>query len=249
MQRNEVVLVTGGAKRVGAVISRRLHGEGKHVVVHYHRSAESAEALVRDLNAQRPHSAACIGGDLLDTAGLDDLAARAIACFGRIDGLINNASSFHPATLGQIDEAHWTDLIGTNLKAPLFLTQALASQLRLNKGFVINITDIHAERPLRDYLVYTVAKAGLAGLTRSLALELSPDVRVNAVAPGPVLWPDESEIDTFNAAERSRIVAQTMLKRAGTPEDVADAVCFLACHAPYVTGHILPVDGGRHAYL
>lgn len=249
MQRNEVVLVTGGAKRVGAVISRRLHAEGKRLVVHYHRSADAAEALVRELNAMRAESAACVGGNLLDTPGLDDLASQAIACFGRVDGLVNNASSFHPGTLGQVDEAHWADLIGTNLKAPLFLTQALAVQLRQHKGFVINITDIHAERPLRDYLVYTVAKAGLAGLTRSLALELSPDVRVNAVAPGPVLWPDENEIDTFDTAERSRIVAQTMLKRAGTPEDVADAVCFLACHAPYVTGHILPVDGGRHAYL
>jgi pteridine reductase len=248
-KRNEVVLVTGGAKRVGAVISRRLHGEGKHVVVHYHRSADAAKALVSDLNAQRPNSAACVSGDLLDTAALNDLAERALQCFGRIDGLVNNASSFHPGTLGHVDEAHWTDLIGTNLKAPLFLTQALATQLRANKGFVINITDIHADRPLRDYLVYTVAKAGLAGLTRSLALELSPDVRVNAVAPGPVLWPDEGEIDTFNAAERTRIIDQTMLKRAGTPEDVADAVCFLACNAPYVTGHILPVDGGRHAYL
>jgi pteridine reductase len=187
--------------------------------------------------------------DLSDMQQVKNFCADVLRTTTRLDGLVNNASSFHPATLGHIDEAHWTDLIGTNLKAPLFLTQALASQLRLNKGFVINITDIHAERPLRDYLVYTVAKAGLAGLTRSLALELSPDVRVNAVAPGPVLWPDESEIDTFNAAERSRIVAQTMLKRAGTPEDVADAVCFLACHAPYVTGHILPVDGGRHAYL
>jgi len=249
MTRNEVVLVTGGAKRVGAVITRSLHAEGKRVVVHYHRSAAAAEELVAKLNRDRPGSAALIDGDLLDTAALPALAARAVACFGRIDGLVNNASSFHPGSIGAIDEAHWTDLIGTNLKAPLFLTQALAPQLREHRGFVINITDIHAERPLRDYLLYTVAKAGLAGLTRSLALELSPEVRVNAVAPGPVLWPEESEVDTFDAAERDRIVAQTMLKRAGSPEDVADAVCFLACHAPYVTGHILPVDGGRHAYL
>ena len=249
MTRNEVVLVTGGAKRVGAVISRSLHNEGKRVIVHYHRSAAAAEALVNALNADRPGSAAMISGDLLDTAALPALAERAIACFGRIDGLVNNASSFHPGRIGTVDEAHWVDLIGTNLKAPLFLTQALTPQLREHRGFVINITDIHAERPLRDYLVYTVAKAGLAGLTRSLALELSPEVRVNAVAPGPVLWPDDGEIDTFDSSERQRIVAQTMLKRAGTPEDVADAVCYLACHAPYVTGHILPVDGGRHAYL
>ncbi len=249
MTRNEVVLVTGGAKRVGAVITRGLHKEGKRLVVHYHRSEAAAKELVAALNRERPGSAALVDGDLLDTAALPALAARAVACFGRIDGLVNNASSFHPGSLGSIDEAHWADLIGTNLKAPLFLTQALAPQLREHRGFVINITDIHAERPLRNYLVYTVAKAGLSGLTRSLALELSPEVRVNAVAPGPVLWPDESEVDTFNAAERDRIVAQTMLKRAGSPEDVADAVCYLACHAPYVTGHILPVDGGRHAYL
>jgi pteridine reductase len=249
MTRNEVVLVTGGAKRVGAVISRGLHAEGKRVVIHYHRSAAAAEALADALNSIRPDSAALVDGDLLDIANLPALADRAIARFGRIDGLVNNASSFHPASLGSIDETHWADLIGTNLKAPLFLTQALAPQLREHHGFVINITDIHAERPLRNYLVYTVAKAGLAGLTRSLALELSPEVRVNAVAPGPVLWPDDSDIDTFDAAERQRIVAQTMLKRAGTPEDVADAVCYLACHAHFVTGHILPVDGGRHAYL
>jgi pteridine reductase len=249
MTRNEVVLVTGGAKRVGAVITRALHAEGKRVVVHYHRSAAAAEALVGALNDARPGSAALVQGDLLATADLTALAARAVACFGRIDGLVNNASSFHPGRIGTVDEAHWADLIGTNLKAPLFLTQALAAQLREHRGFVINITDIHAERPLRDYLVYTVAKAGLAGLTRALALELSPEVRVNAVAPGPVLWPEETGTDTFDAAERSRIVSQTMLKRAGTPEDVADAVCFLACHAPYITGHILPVDGGRHAHL
>lgn len=249
MLRNEVVLITGGAKRVGAVITRRLHAEGKRVVVHYHRSSAAAEDLINSLNQQRPGSAAMVGADLLDIGALTDLAERATACFGRIDGLVNNASSFHPGRIGAIDEAHWTDLIGTNLKAPLFLTQALAPQLRMHRGCVINITDIHAERPLRDYLVYTVAKAGLAGLTRALALELSPEVRVNAVAPGPVLWPEEHEVDTFDSAERSRIVGQTMLKRAGTPEDVADAVCFLACNAPYVTGHILPVDGGRHAYL
>lgn len=249
MERNEVVLVTGGAKRVGAVISRGLHAEGKRVVVHYHRSAAAAEELVAGMNRVRPGSAAMIRADLLDTAALPALAQRAVDCFGRIDGLVNNASSFHPGTIGSIDEAHWTDLIGTNLKAPLFLAQALAPQLRMNHGFIINITDIHAERPLREYLVYTVAKAGLAGLTRALALELSPEVRVNAVAPGPVLWPDEALAGAFNHAERDRIVRQTMLKRAGSPEDVADAVRWLACHAPYVTGHILPVDGGRHAHL
>ena len=252
MTESGVVLVTGGAKRVGAVISRRLHAEGKRVVVHYHRSAEAAKELVAALNRERADSAALVSGDLLATPALATLAQRALDCFGRIDGLVNNASSFHPSHIGSIDEAQWDDLIGTNLKAPLFLVQALAPQLRLHRGFVINITDIHAELPLHDHLVYTVAKAGLNGLTRALALELSPEVRVNAVAPGPVLWPDQNggeSIDLFDPAERQRIVRQTMLKRAGTPEDVADAVCFLACHAPYVTGHVLPVDGGRHAHL
>lgn len=249
MARDEVVLVTGGGKRVGAVITRGLHAEGKRVVVHYHRSQAAAEELVATLNRERAGSAALIDGDLRETAALPALAERAIACFGRIDGLVNNASSFHAAGIDRVDEAHWSDLIGTNLKAPLFLTQALAAQLREHHGFVINITDIHAERPLRDHLVYSVAKAGLTGLTRALALELGPEVRVNAVAPGPVLWPDDDASDTFDAAERQRIVGQTLLKRAGSPEDVADAVCWLACHAPFVTGHILPVDGGRHAYL
>lgn len=249
MQRPEVVLVTGGAKRVGAVISRKLHSQGKHVVVHYHRSRDAAEGLVRDLNQLRPQSAAMVSADLLDLNSIEQLAKDATQCFGRIDGLVNNASSFFPTKFGEVTENHWFDLIGTNLKAPLFLTQALSQELSSHKGFVINITDIHADRPLREHLVYTVAKAGLAGLTKSLALELSPNVRVNAVAPGPVLWPEEDILDTFNHAERERIVRQTMLKRAGTPEDVADAVVYLACHAPYVTGHILPVDGGRHAYL
>lgn len=245
--QGKVVLISGGAKRVGAAICRRLHGEGANLMIHYRSSAAEAEALRDELNRQRPDSAALVQGDLHDIDRLPELVAATVRRFGRLDVLINNASSFYPTMVGEIAEKDWYDLIGTNLKAPLFLSQAAAKTLRHHHGCIVNITDIHAERPMKSYVVYSIAKAGLVGLTKSLAHELGPEVRVNAVAPGPIMWPEEDP--TFDDQERRRIVAHTLLKREGSPDDVARAVLFLVKDAPYVTGVILPVDGGRSASL
>ncbi|MBK1680295.1 pteridine reductase [Rhodocyclus tenuis] len=242
----EVVLVTGAAKRVGSAIVRELHAAGARVIIHYRSAASAADALASELNALRPDSAACVQADLLDIGGLPQLIDAAVSHFGRLDALVNNASSFFATPLGSIDETAWNDLVGSNLKAPLFLTQAAAAQLIAARGAVVNITDIHAERPLAGYPLYCVAKAGLLGLTRALAIELAPAVRVNAVAPGPILWPDDG---AFPGDERQHIVDHTLLKREGSPDDIARAVRFLLADAPYVTGQVINVDGGRSAHL
>ena len=239
----KAVLVTGGARRVGAAIVRRLHAAGAHVVVHYRLSAADAHALRDELNARRSGSITLLAGDLLDAGGLPDLLARAVASAGRLDALVNNASTFYPTPVGECGAREWDDLVGTNLKAPLFLSQAAAPELRRNRGAIVNIVDIHAEFPLAGYVVYNVAKAGLVALTRSLARELGPDVRVNAVAPGTILWPEDAT--WRDEAERERIVEQTALKRIGDPDDIARTVEFLLAGAPYVTGQVLAVDGGR----
>ena len=241
--QGKVVLITGGAKRVGAAICRRLHGAGADLMLHYRASAGEARLLQAELNGIRGDSVALVQADLLELAQLPALVERTLGTYGRLDALVNNASSFHPTPIGEIDAADWDDLMGTNLKAPLFLSQAAAPALRKAHGAIVNITDIHADRPLKNYVVYSAAKAGLAGLTRSLARELAPEVRVNAVAPGPILWPDD---DQFDELSRQRIVSQTPLKREGTPEDIARAVHFLLYDAPYVTGETIAVDGGRH---
>lgn len=241
-----VILVTGAARRVGAAIARELHAQGGRIALHYRRSADEAAALAAELNAVRPDSAAIAGADLGQDGGPEALAAAVLDRFGRLDGLVNNASSFFATPLGSIDPAAWSDLIGSNLKGPLFLTQALAPALRATRGAVVNIVDIHAERPLRNYAVYCAAKAGLAGLTRALALELAPAVRVNGVSPGPIEWPED---DQFSAAERERVVRHTLLQREGNPGDIARTVRFLLFDAAYVTGQILAVDGGRSAHL
>lgn len=245
--QGKVVLITGGAKRVGAAICRRLHGAGANLLIHYRSSAAEAEALRDELNRVRPESAALIQADLNQIDRLPELVAAAKARYGRLDVLINNASSFYPTAVGEICEKDWQDLIGSNLKAPLFLSQAAAECLRHSHGCIVNITDIHAERPMKSYVVYSIAKAGLVALTKSLAHELGPEVRVNAVAPGPIMWPEEDP--TFDDEERRRIIAHTLLKRAGSPDDIARAVAFLIKDAPYVTGTVLPVDGGRSASL
>lgn len=242
----KTVLVTGAAKRVGRAIAEDLHAAGANLVVHYRHARQDAESMVEAMNAARPGSAICCQADLQDSAALSALVGEAVARFGRLDGLVNNASSFFPTPLGRIDEAAWDDLIGSNLKAPLFLTQAAAPYLAAAQGAVVNITDIHAERPLAGYPLYCAAKAGLLGLTRALAVELAPAVRVNAVAPGPILWPEER---VFGDAERDRIVAHTLLKHAGDPQDIARTVRFLLNDAPYVTGQVINVDGGRTAHL
>ncbi len=235
------VLVTGGARRLGAEIARTLHRAGASVVIHYHRSRDEAEALVKELCGQRPASAVAYAADLLRTADLSALVCATISAFGRLDVLVNNASSFYPTPVGEITETQFDDLIGTNLKAPLFLAQAAAAELRLRKGLVLNLVDIHASRPLKRHPVYCAAKAGLTMLTQSLARELAPHVRVNGIAPGPVMWPDGA----MDSELKERILDRTALKRMGSPGDIAQAALFFAAHAPYVTGQILAVDGGR----
>lgn len=243
--QGKVILVTGAARRVGRAIVRHLHHCGASVVLHYRAAAADADALVAEFNATRPRSALAVQADLLDTAALPLLVADVQACFGRLDGLVNNASSFFPTKLGTIDEADWNDLVGSNFKAPLFLSQAAAPALRESAGAIVNITDVHAERPLKGYPLYSAAKGALLTLTRALAVELAPEVRVNAVAPGPILWPDDGQ---FDDAARVDIVRHTLLQREGRPEDIAGAVAYLLA-APYVTGQVINVDGGRTAYL
>ena len=242
----KTVLVTGAAKRVGSAIARELHAAGANVMLHYRTATVDAESMAREFNTLRPASAACLQADLLDITQLPLLVAATIARFGRLDALVNNASSFFATPLGEIDLAAWNDLIGTNLKAPLFLTQAAAPHLRATRGAVVNITDIHAERPLAAYPLYCAAKAGLLGLTRALAIELAPEVRVNAVAPGPILWPDDA---AFDGAARDAIVAHTLLQREGSPQEIARTVRFLLDDAAYVTGQVINVDGGRTTHL
>jgi len=237
--------VTGGARRVGAAIARRLHAAGASVVLHYRDSAADADRLAAELNALRANSAATVKAELLAPIAPRALVAAALDGFGRLDVLVNNASSFFPVALGAIEASHWEELIGSNLRAPLFLSQEAAPHLAKAQGAIVNIVDIHAERPLKGYPVYSIAKAGLAALTRSLALELAPRVRVNGVAPGAIAWPEDGQ---FEPAERERVIATTPLGRTGTAEDIAQAVHFLAS-APYVTGQILAVDGGRSIFL
>ena len=247
MTNAPVVLVTGAARRVGAEIVRSLHEAGARVAIHYHSSAAAANDLAARLNAARADSAATFAADLLDIAALPRLVEGVVAHFGRLDALVNNASSFYATKVGAVDTAAWDDLIGSNLKAPLFLSQAAAAQLDRAGGCIVNITDIHAERPLKGYPVYCAAKAGLLGLTRALALELGPRVRVNAVAPGPIEWPQGT--NDFPPEARTAIIAHTLLKRVGSPADIAQAVKYLIFDAPYVTGQVINVDGGRTAHL
>ncbi|QJR12480.1 Glucose 1-dehydrogenase [Usitatibacter rugosus] len=242
-----VVLVTGAARRIGRAIAMTLHAAGARVILHCHHSCDEAETLAAELDAVRASSAAVVSADLLDAAGLPDMIGIAASTFGRLDGLVNNASSFHATPMGSIGAREWDDLVGTNLRAPLLLAQAAAPHLRKARGAIVNIVDIHAERPLRDFAVYTVAKGGLAALTRSLAVELAPEVRVNGVAPGAILWPEDGK--HFSGSERARIEAQTPLGRIGNPADVAGAVKYLLLDAPFVTGQILAVDGGRSLSL
>ena len=241
------ILITGAARRVGASIARTLHGVGTNVIVHCNHSRADADALVSELNHARALSAAVVQGDLLATNALAGLVVQAHSCFGRLDGPVNNASTFYSTPIGTIDEDHWNELMGSNLKAPLWLSQAAAPYLREQHGAIVNIVDIHVDRPLKDFVVYNAAKAGLAGLTRSLALDLGPDIRVNGVSPGAIMWPDDDA--SYPPEERERIIQQTPLKRIGSAEDIASAVKYLMLDATYVTGQILAVDGGREIAL
>lgn len=245
--QNKVVLITGGAKRVGATICRELHAHGANLMIHYNTSKQEAKALQAELNLQRADSVSIIQGNLLNMAVVSSLISETTKRFDKLDILINNASTYEPTDIGNINEENWHDLVGSNLKAPMFLAQAAAPTLKKHHGCIINITDMHIENPKKGYVVYSVAKAGLVTLTKSLANELSPEVRVNAVAPGPVLWPENNP--QFDEVYRQRVISQTLLKRVGEPTDVAKAVKFLAADAPFITGHVLTVDGGRSLNL
>lgn len=238
-----VVLVTGAAKRIGASIARRLHASGYAVVIHFSTSSDEANALVKELNQSRKNSAACLQGDLCDKDSVQNLAVQSVAIWGRLDLLVNNASSFYPTPLGEITEEDWSSLVGSNVKGPLFLSQALTPALTKSKGSVINMIDMHIDRPLPKHSVYLLAKAGLASLTRSMAIDLAPNVRVNGIAPGAILWP-EREMDE---KDKKRLLDSVPLRQLGNPEDIAETLMFLVA-APYITGQIIYVDGGRSLY-
>ncbi|MBB5212983.1 pteridine reductase [Microbulbifer hydrolyticus] len=233
-------LITGAAARLGRAIAEELHRDHQ-VVIHYRRSAEAAQTLAANLNARRPGSAATVQSDLGSATDCDNLASAALACFGELSVLVNNASAFYPTPIGEADEQQWDELMGSNLKAPFFLSQALAPALAEQRGCIVNLADIHAEKPMPTHTVYCAAKAGLAMLTKSLARELAPQVRVNGVAPGAILWP-EQESEGYN---KEQILARIPMQRSGDPSDIARTVRFLAVDAPYITGQIIAVDGGR----
>ncbi|WP_265947333.1 pteridine reductase [Dechloromonas sp. A34] len=241
------VLVTGASRRVGAAIVRELHQAGLNVAIHYRHSAAPAAALADELNALRPASAAIFAADLDCLEDIPGLVDAVISRFGGLFALVNNASTFFPTPVGSVDAAIWDNLLSSNLRAPFFLAQAAAPHLKASGGSIVNITDIHAERPLAGFPVYCAAKGGLLNLTRALAIELAPAIRANAVAPGAIDWPEDRA--AFSPKEQAAIVEHTLLKRVGTPRDVARAVKFLILDAPYVTGQVLNIDGGRSAHL
>jgi pteridine reductase len=235
------VLVTGAARRVGAVIAAAFHAAGARVAIHYRSSAPDAQALALRLNGARADSARTFRADLADASACEMLVTEVVRAFGRLDVLVNNASTFYPTPVGTITADQFDDLVGSNLRAPLFVSQAAAPELAKRSGLILNIGDIHGLRPLGGHAVYCAAKAGLLMLTRSLARELGPAIRVNAIAPGPVMWPERG----VDEGLRERIVARTALKRAGSADDVAKAALYFATGAPFVTGQVLAVDGGR----
>lgn len=234
-----VALVTGAGRRVGARIARELHAAGMSVAVHCHRSREDAERLREAFEAARPGSATVVAADLLESGAAEEVVAAVEERWGRLDVLVNNASSFYPTPIGEVTEAEWRDLVGSNLAAPFFLAQAAAPLLRAARGCIVNIADVYGHRPLAGHPVYSAAKAGLVMLTRALALDLGPEVRVNSISPGAVLWPENED------PERRRVIDAIALKRSGDPGDIARAALFLVRDAPYVTGQDLAVDGGR----
>ena len=239
--KGKVALITGAAHRIGAQVARLLHAEGADVAIHYRSSRDAAEALKASLERDRPESVRLLRADLLDTAALPRLIADVAGFRGRLDILVNNASSFYPTPLASASEQDWEALIGSNLKGPFFLTQAAAGLLREAGGVVVNLVDIHAQRPLKDHPIYSIAKAGNAMMVKSLARELGPEVRVNGIAPGAILWPEQGLSDDA----KREILSRTALERAGTPADIARTLLFLVRDADYVTGQILAVDGGR----
>lgn len=236
-----IALVTGAARRLGAAIARRLHAAGYDLALHYRHSAADMAALVAQLEAERPGSALALQADLAEYDRLPELVAHTLGRYGRLDALVNNASAFSPTPLGTITPADWDSQFLINARAPLILAQAAAPHLKAARGAIVNLVDIYAERPLRDHVVYCMSKAALVAATRALALELAPEVRVNAIAPGAILWPEEGKAE----AAKSALLARTPLARTGSEDDIADAVLWLLQGAGYTTGHVLPVEGGR----
>lgn len=241
----KVVLITGGAHRIGARLVRHLHEAGMNIVLHYRSSEKAAHELQAELHAQRPESVVLVRGDLTNIGVLSNLVYETTEAFGRLDVLINNASVFYPTPIGEATEKEWNDLVDTNLKAPFFLSQAAYPALKKSSGCIVNIADIYGDRPLKNYPIYSTAKAGLIMLTQSLARELGPDVRVNAIAPGVILWP-ENEMDDMT---KQRLINSTPLKRSGDPDDIARTVSFLVGDAGFITGQVIAVDGGRWVVL
>jgi len=241
--KSKAALVTGGARRIGAAIARTLHDAGMDLVIHFRHSAAEARSLADELNDTRPNSVVLVEGDLENSEDCATLAQQAIEAFGRMDALINNASAFFPTPIGEVTNDQWETLMGVNLKAPFFLSQACAKALASTHGAIINLTDIYAERPLPHHPVYSASKAGLVALTRSLAQELGPDVRVNAIAPGAIIWPESGDSEE----NQNEIIRRTPLGRLGEPQDIAGTVMFLLRDAPFITGQIINVDGGRSA--
>lgn len=239
----KVALITGAARRIGAEIGKQLHEAGMNIVLHYNSSEEEAISLCEQLNQRRKNSAAAIRADLQDAESGSALIKQAVKVWGGLDVLVNNASRFYRTQVGKVTEYAWDDLMNSNLRAPFFLAQAAAPFLTQTKGVIVNITDIHAERPMRDYAVYCISKSGLLMMTKALAKELGPDVRVNAVAPGSILWPEGE--NSLSQADKEKLIDRTSLLRQGSGEDIAKAVLFFVRDADYVTGQVLNVDGGR----
>lgn len=238
--KNLAVLVTGAAKRIGKQTATLLHKNGYNIVVHCNNSTDAADLFVQELNSIRPDSAKRVAADITNFEELESLARQSIDAFGRLDMLVNNASSFYPTKVNDVTESVWDDLMGTNLKAPFFLIKHLQDELNKNKGNVVNMVDIHADRPLKDYPVYCMAKAGLVMLTKSLSRELAPNIRVNGIAPGAILWHEND----LSEQDKQQVLSEIGLARLGSPEDIAEAILYMS-KASYVTGQILAVDGGR----
>ena len=239
-ENNPVVLITGSAHRIGACTARHMHQQGFRIIIHYHSSAAAAQELVSELNRQTANSADLLQANLTNPGEIEQLAEQAVQCFGQVDALVNNASLFFPTPMGEVTLTQWDKLVNTNLRAPFFLAQALHPELKRTKGCVINITDVYGHRPLQDHPVYSMTKAGLIMLTKSLAKEMGPDVRVNAVSPGAIIWPDND----LSEERKNEILGNTSLKRIGGPDDIAETIAFLAS-ADYISGQVIAVDGGR----
>ncbi len=240
-ETQKVALVTGSARRIGAGIARHLHAHGYRVAVHANQSLEELQSLAFDLESERAGSVLAVQADLRDLSELPDMVEQVVSHFGRLDALVNNASNFYPTPLGQITPEQWDDLFAVNARAPLFLAQAAAPHLVRQRGAIVNLTDLHATQPLREHPVYSSAKAALEMVTRSLALEMAPHVRVNAVAPGAILWPEQGKSE----AAKQKLMERTPMARLGTPHEIAAAVRWLLDDAGYLTGEVLRLDGGR----